>query len=452
MSIRTRVTLVAAVAVAGIATLLAAVSYLVETRDLRRQVEVDLWLRATTLAEELRDSGEVEPPVDSPFGSTVSYAQIVDADGRVTPLASGTPALPVERGTLEVAQGRSDRFYSSQTVESVHLRTLTLPLGPGKALQTARPVDHVDLQAAQFGGLLVVLVLVGTAAAVLLGRLVARSALRPVAQLTAAAQAIATQQDLTRRITVAGDVELEGLAESINSMVASLDESLQTQQQLVADASHELQTPLTVLRANVGLLQRAGGLEPEQRRRLLGDIDAELANLSRLLANLVDLARDPTDVRDRQLLALDEVIADVVATAGNAHPRVHIAASLEPTEAEADLDQVMRMARNLIDNAAAWSPEGGTVEVTLADGVLTVRDHGPGIAPEDLPKIFRRFYRAPAARDRPGSGLGLAIVQKAAAEHGWVVTAANASGGGAVFTVELRGARTAGVELFEQTA
>jgi two-component system sensor histidine kinase MprB len=110
------------------------------------------------------------------------------------------------------------------------------------------------------------------------------------------------------------------------------------------------------------------------------------------------------------------------------------------------------MARNLIDNAAAWSPEGGTVEVTLADGVLTVRDHGPGIAPEDLPKIFRRFYRAPAARDRPGSGLGLAIVQKAAAEHGWVVTAANASGGGAVFTVELRGARTAGVELFEQTA
>jgi two-component system sensor histidine kinase MprB len=117
---------------------------------------------------------------------------------------------------------------------------------------------------------------------------------------------------------------------------------------------------------------------------------------------------------------------------------VDIAASLEPHSVEADPDQVVRMVRNLVDNAAAWSPAGGTVEVTLAESLLTVRDHGPGIASEDLPHIFRRFYRAPAARDRPGSGLGLAIVQKAASEHGWTVTAANANGRGAVFTVAMQ--------------
>jgi two-component system sensor histidine kinase MprB len=416
----------------------------VEERDLRRQVEDDLELRAEILATDIEGSGDLDSLLHPPFGTPVVYAQVLHDDGQVQPLAPGMPPLPVDDDGLDVARGRTERDFDSPTVGGVHLRMLTVPLRDGTALQMARPVDEIDLHVVHFAGLLTGLCVVGTAVALLLGRLVARSALRPLGQLTEDAGEIASSRDLSRRITTTGDAELNGLADSLNTLVGALDEALRTQHQLVADASHELQTPLTVLRTNIGLLQRAPDLAASQRTRLLADTDAELARMSRLVTNLVDLARDATRPSEHHPVAVDEVLADVVAAAHQSYPEVRIVMDVEPHVVDADPDQVLRLARNLVDNAASWSPADGIVTVRLVGGTLTVRDEGPGIHPDEVPHIFRRFYRAPSPDLRPGSGLGLAIVQKAAVEHGWTVGVTNHPKGGAVFTVEMAQARQPG--------
>lgn len=437
MTIRTRITVVATAAVAGVGLLVAGLFYVAEVRDLRGQVDIDLRERAAAIASELLESGEVDPLVRPRFGQTLAYAQVVGEDGTVISLAPGSPALPIEDRTLRVAGATSSRFYSSVDVETVHLRMLTIPLRPGSALQVARPVDEIDLHLLHVAGIIGLITLSALAVAVVLGRLIATTALRPVARLTEAAERVAATRDLAHRVEVSGDTELDRLAASMNSMVAALDASLTAQRHLVADASHELQTPLTVIRTNLEVLGRVGELAPDERRHLLADVNAELENLSRLVTNLVDLARETADGADRQPVELDEIVGSVVNWAERAFPGVAFEVQVEPFEVEADPDQAERMVRNLVENAARWNGSGGPVEIRLGGGALEVRDHGPGIDPDDLAFVFERFYRARSAQPLPGSGLGLAIVRKAAIEHGWTASAGNAPDGGAVFRVEM---------------
>jgi two-component system sensor histidine kinase MprB len=254
-----------------------------------------------------------------------------------------------------------------------------------------------------------------------------------VAALTDAAEHVARTRDLSRRIEREGDDELSRLAGAFNTMLEALAESQRAQRRLVADASHELRTPLTSLRTNLEVLGR-GGLPEADHVKLRADVIAQLEELTLLVSDLVDLAREEEPVAEREALRLDELVAAAVERARRHAPQVRFTTELEPAVVDGVRSRLDRAVANLLDNAAKYSDE---VEVTLRDGELVVRDHGPGIADEDLPFVFDRFYRAPSARGRPGSGLGLAIVRQAAEAHGGSVHAATAPDGGAVLKLAL---------------
>ncbi|HEV8296919.1 MAG TPA: HAMP domain-containing sensor histidine kinase, partial [Acidimicrobiales bacterium] len=226
------------------------------------------------------------------------------------------------------------------------------------------------------------------------------------------------------------------LATSFNAMLGELDASVNRQRQLVADASHELRTPLASLRTNIEVLQRADRLDPEDRRQLLSDVNAQLEELTVLVRDVMDLARGDEQQDPPEPVALDRLVAQVVERARRHRPTLTIDLATEPCTVIGVASRLDRAVANLVDNAAKWSAPGSTVNVVVRDGAVIVRDHGPGFNAEDLPHVFDRFYRAANARGLPGSGLGLAIVRQVADAHHGTVTASNAPDGGAL--LELR--------------
>ena len=287
---------------------------------------------------------------------------------------------------------------------------------------------------------MLVLLLVGASGVALgagLGAVVARTALAPVARFTRRTEELAADPDPSERIEVVGHDELARLARSFNATLDALERSVEAQRGLVADASHELRTPIASLRANIQTLEEAERLPEAERAALRADIVGELDELTALVADIVELARGakPGDVVDD--VRLDE-IAEAVVSSARVRARASGSSSareLEPTLVRGEPGRIQRALSNLVDNAVKWSPPGGAIEVRLAGGELTVRDHGPGFGEDDLPHVFERFYRARDARGMPGSGLGLAIVRQAAEAHGGAVAAANAPGGGALMRV-----------------
>jgi len=310
---------------------------------------------------------------------------------------------------------------------------LTVPVADGVAVQLVRPLDEVDHNLRRLSFVLAVVMIGGIAVAGGLGWVVARAALGPVEQLTDAAEHIALTRDPSERIEVTDTDELGRLGTSFNAMLEALDQSLRQQRQLVADASHELRTPLTSLRTNIEVLARAAGLEPAEREKLLGDVVGQIDELTGLVANLVDLARGDEQEQLRENVRLDEIVGGAVGAARRNFPGLTFETSFSESTVNAAPQRIERAVANLLDNAGKWSPPGGIIAVSVTGGEVTVRDQGPGIDPEDLPKIFDRFYRAPAARGLPGSGLGLSIVREIARAHGGTVTADQAPDGGTIF-------------------
>jgi two-component system sensor histidine kinase MprB len=233
---------------------------------------------------------------------------------------------------------------------------------------------------------------------------------------------------------VSGGDELERLATSFNTTLDALQGALSAQRQLIADASHELRTPISSLRANIQTLEDAERLPAAEQRRLRADIVEELDELTALVGDVVELARGSRPESELQDVRVDELAADAIARTLR-RGELRIESDLQPTIVRGEADRIARAVSNLLDNARKWSPADGLVEVTLRDGVLTVRDHGPGFAPGESAKVFERFYRAEDARKLPGSGLGLAIVRQAAEAHDGYAKAANAPGGGACLKV-----------------
>src|SRR4029077_9039914 len=235
------------------------------------------------------------------------------------------------------------------------------------------------------------------------------------------------------------------LGRSFNTMLGTLEESLETQRRFVADASHELRTPLTSLQTNIDVLRGDVELSPEQRREILDDLHRESQEMRALIAGLLELARGDGAQVEKEPFQFDEVVADSLERARTRFPAVSWhAGALEPTIVDGYRDRMERAVWNLLENAGKWSGDGGSVEVTLDAGELRVRDHGPGFADEDRPLVFDRFYRSAAARAMPGAGLGLAIVREVAEAHGGTVTAENANGGGAIVSLSLNGAARPG--------
>jgi two-component system sensor histidine kinase MprB len=246
---------------------------------------------------------------------------------------------------------------------------------------------------------------------------------------------VADTNDLSRRMPADPDGdEIERLGAAFNTMLAALERSRDSQRQLIADASHELRTPLTSIRTNIELLGRARGLPEAERAEIVAAASAQLAELTRLVGDLVDLARDgrpaPEEIEE---VRLDELVRESAARLNS----VRFDIEDEPTLVRGSRTRLARAVGNLLDNAAKFSPPGSVVEVRVKGGEVAVRDHGPGIAAEDLPYVFDRFYRAPSVRGTPGSGLGLAIVRQVAESHHGSAVAEAPEGGGALLKLRL---------------
>ena len=318
-------------------------------------------------------------------------------------------------------------------------------------MQLALPLTEVDSLLSRLRLILTLLVVGGIALAALLGRLVADAAVQPLKRLTRAAEHVAVTRDLSGRIEPVGEDEIGRLAGSFNAMldalersVSALDASVHAQRQLVADASHELRTPVTSLRTNIEILQHQGpSMDPEEQRGLLSDVVEQIEELTLVINDLIDLARGEEQREDSEELRLDLLVEEVVERARRHSPTSPLRASLEPTLVTAVPARLERAVSNLIDNAIKYSPAGEPIDIDLHGTELSVRDHGPGISGKDLPHIFDRFYRGADARGKPGSGLGLAIVRQVAAQQGGTIAAESAPGGGTLMRLRLPGAEPA---------
>ena len=441
MSLRRRIAVTAAAAVAVAVALGSVAAYLVVRDTLRGQIDASLQRVpapdiAGRFAVRVPPPG-VEPDVE-PLQRPAVFVQLVEGD-RLLATGGDERRLGDPAQVRAVADGRRRAFFADDEVDGVHVRVYTRHVDAGVAMQLARPLTEVDGALADLRLGLGLVSIAGIALAAFLGRLATRHAVRPVTDLSEAAEHVARTRDLSRRIEAGeGGDELARLAASFNTMLEALDDSQRAQRRLVADASHELRTPLTSLRTNLEVLGSPRALPAADRERLRADLVAQLEELSELVGDLVELARDGEPSGEPlEPLRLDELVAAAVERGRRHAPEVHFAADLEPCVVTGERGRLDRAVANLLDNAAKWSPPGGTVEVALRDGELTVRDHGPGIAPEDLPHVFDRFYRAAAARGRAGSGLGLAIARHVAEGHGGVIAAEPAPGGGALLRLAL---------------
>jgi len=514
MSLRRRIMIASAAAVAVAVVLASVLVYVLTSNELHHQIDAQLRARSDNLRlivhhparrhddrllDALADRGLSGQPLFESGGQpgealgNVSprpnqvrgYQQLVDSSGTVL-FRSGAKnvTLPVDARTRALAAGHGRSFFRDATVNGIHLRILAEHLAPGRAVQFAQPLGEVDELLDHLRLILIGLGLGGILLAALLGQLVARAAVAPVRRLTRAAEHVAETQDLSGRISPTGTDEIGRLAGSFNAMLdaleasmRALDDSVHAQRQLVADASHELRTPVTSLRTNIEILQQATDMDPQERALLLGDVVQQIEELTLLMNDLIDLARGEERQLDAEDVRLDAVIAEAIERTRLNSPTTPLHARLEPVLLSGVASRLQRAIVNLIDNAVKYSPEGEPVEVELsaprtggthANGAgvngagvngavgggwtasdmcqLTVRDHGPGISPEDLPHVFDRFYRGAEARGRPGSGLGLAIVRQVVAQHGGTVVAEPAPGGGTLMRVTLPGAEAVAPE------
>jgi two-component system sensor histidine kinase MprB len=451
MPLRRRLALVAAAAVAVAIVLVSLVSYLVVRGELRGQIDDALKGQAARVAHgDLGALGRRDLPGLPPSaGGPAQYAQIVASDGTVAGQV-GDVALPIDASTRAAAAGHSGGSLEDTHVSGSHLRVLTFPVSGG-AVQLARPLDGVDRVLSNLRLVLALLCAGGIALAAALGRLASRRVLAPLADVAQTAQHISETEDLTHRIAVRADDEVGQLATRFNRMLdrlessrAALDESARAQRQLVADASHELRTPVTSLRTNIEVLLEGGELAEDDRRRLLHDVVEQSEELSALVGDLIDLARGDQPSGTPEDVRLDGVVEESVARGRRNAPSIAFDSLSSPVVVEGVPERLGRAINNLVDNAALHSPPGGTVEITVEPAGVTVRDHGPGIPPGDLPYVFDRFFRGENARSRQGSGLGLAIVRQVAEQHGGSVSAENAPDGGAVFKLHLPGVQAEG--------
>ena len=441
LRLQTRFTLVAAGAVAATALAITAVAFLAIRTDLENQIQQQLTARAAGVEHAARKfHGHIPdgwvPPHSDRFGFSTPYTQVITATG-----ATWAPAdrglLSPDAADLAVASGHSGAFFADRKIGGTRAAVLTTPLAPGLALQVAQSLSTTDLEVTSVGATLATASLIGIMAATVVGWAVARAGLAPVARLAGVAEQVTATGDPGSRVQVSRRDELGRLAASFNSMLSALQQSLTAQRRLVSDASHELRTPLASLRVNVDLLAGEPGMPAAERQEVLARVVDQVAELSRLVAGVTELARGETPAADWGPVRLDEVAAATLEAARRDWPKTEFSAGLEGCVVEGSAERLRVAIRNLLDNAAKFGPPEGPVCVRLASGSLTVRDHGPGISPGDMPHVFDRFYRSTSARAVPGSGLGLAVVREIARGHGGTVEAEQAPDGGTLMRLTL---------------
>ncbi|MGW3104940.1 HAMP domain-containing sensor histidine kinase [Streptomyces sp. NPDC001100] len=392
-----------------------------------------------------------------------AYSQVVTEKGKVCVQGDSTGVVKVTQADKdEIKKGDTDRAYfrNGTDTDGNEVRVMTRfvapttntasgAAGPNVGLLVAVPLKSTQDTLNELALILLLVSGVGVVGAGAAGLAVARAGLRPVDKLTEAVEHVARTEDLAVRIPVDedSDDEIARLSRSFNSMTTSLANSRELQQQLIADAGHELRTPLTSLRTNVELLTRSEEtgrpIPPADRKALLASVKAQMSELASLIGDLQELSRSEGQRGERvQIVSLQDTVEAALRRARLRGPELTITADVQPWFVQSEPSAMERAVVNILDNAVKFSPEGGTIEVQLTRGVLTVRDHGPGIPEDEIPHVFDRFWRSPSARALPGSGLGLSIVARTVQQAGGEVTLSRAPGGGTVATVRLPGAPT----------
>ncbi|MEY9895253.1 two-component system sensor histidine kinase MprB [Catenulispora sp. MAP12-49] len=472
-SFRSRITLLVVAAVGLSVALGALVSYLAISKTIMNRMDRQLKQRATVFtAAPLEMFTPAYLDASRTLLATSGYQEtLVYADGTAHEPqnlelqrmgAQGQPGqvlaayqvwAPFGAPEIAVADRQSGPSLRTLNYNGVDYRVYAVPNiyvdDPSGSTQSSALVFSISLAQTEsalstIATISIVVGLLGIALAALAGLAIGRAALRPIARLSQATEYIARTGDLTH-LPVTGDDEIAQLTRAFNAMLEALARSQEHQKRLVADAGHELRTPLTSIRTNLDLLAQVSAapddsrLPAEERVALLDDVRAQMDELSMLISDLVELSRDGRPSQTVEQLDLRNVVERAAERVQRRAPRLTYDLRLDPWYLQGEAAGLERLVTNLLDNATKFSPEAGTVTVTLADGLLQVADQGPGIAEEDLSHVFERFYRSPEARSTPGSGLGLAIVQHIATNHGGQVSAARAPGGGALLSVWLPG-------------
>lgn len=442
MTLRWRLASVLAVAV-FFAFFVASGAAFVATRGiLLRSLEDSLVDRAVTITA-----------IENPFIARRSLAPERDSEA----LVGDTVAIRIlnQRGNLVLAEGidvelpldgrdRALAIVGGSTLvrdvvtdEGV-FKMVTLHYPGVGAVQVAGSVARINANLNLLRSNLWRFGLVAAGGAALVGAATATRIAKPIVQLTDLSEEITSTGRLDRQIANDRDDEIGRLTQSFNRMVRSLALSREQQQRLVQDASHELRTPLTSVRTNIELLGRASAMGSEERSQLMGDVNAELVELSELVSELVELATDQHTAEVAERVLLNDVVQAAVDRFSRRHTRT-VKVDLEPSSLMGRPGMLERAVTNLLENAHKWSPPGETIEVTLSGGTLTVADRGPGIPEEERDLVWNRFYRTDEARTMHGSGLGLAIVRHIVEMHLGVVFVEQNSGGGASVGFRLPG-------------
>lgn len=432
-----------AVAVFAVVLAISSGAWLLIHRQLTEQTDTTLRNEAAAVAR-----GEAVDPASqaAPLSALAQPFQIITSAGKASSVRSQAVSLPYDERDIAIARGQNAELIRDVHAGDQHLRMITRSYYSGVAIQIAQDLTGQDQALHKLAVVLVLISVGGAVVAAGVGVGIARAGLSPVRSLTAAAERVARTDDLAP-LTLSGrsadDDEVARLADAFNIMLSSLAQSRQRQRQLVADAGHELRTPLTSLRTNLELLARedpAAGrsIPPDDRARLLADLTAQAQELTTLVGDLTAIAREDGSAHSvREDVDLVEVATRAVERARRRGPGIEVVTSLHPSPVHGHPQQLERAITNLVDNALKWSPPGGEVFVGLQNGALVVADQGPGIAAEDLPHVFERFYRARNAREMPGSGLGLSIVAQTAADHGGTVSAERTPDGGTLVRLTL---------------
>ncbi|MFF4060894.1 sensor histidine kinase [Streptomyces sp. NPDC001668] len=461
LPLRSRLALLVAAAVAFAVAAVSVTCWFIVQGKLYDQVDGDLKEMASrpgTVDSLIARCTQTPEKITQVFPGRNNYVQAIKTEGApcVDPTSPGTVKVTgADKTVIERANDGTLYFRNGTDTNGNSVRVLTRYLGVdtndsrGVALLLATPLKGTQSTLNELALILLLVSGIGVLGAGAAGLFVARAGLRPVDKLTEAVEHVARTEDLGIRIPVEEDAEDEvaRLSRSFNSMTSSLANSRELQQQLIADAGHELRTPLTSLRTNIELLTRSeetGRPLPEaDRKALLASVKAQMTELAALIGDLQELSRSEGQHGERvQVVSLEDTVEAALRRARLRGPELTINASLEPWFTRGEPAALERAVVNVLDNAVKFSPEGGTVEVRLSGGVLTVRDHGPGIPAEELPYVFDRFWRSPGARALPGSGLGLSIVARTVEQAGGQVTLDHAEGGGTIATVRLPGAPT----------
>lgn len=455
-SLQRRVGLLAAVAATLGVALTSLAGYLTTRVNLYDQLDRELTTIASLTSEAVGSDTEALGGMNAQSLRAVNVTLLlVKADGSTVRVPGEVTSLEVGHEEIALArlqQGTSTRTGVSSKGEPYRIVAVPLPRTDGKyALVIGRPLAATTQT---LDGLRTTLITVGTLGVLLsaaVGQIVARSSMSPVRDLSAAVARVTQTDDLTP-IEVRGNDELSQLTRSFNTMLYSLASSRARQNRLIADAGHELRTPLTSLRTNIELLvadDKTNMLPEGARAEILRDVSAQLAEFTSLIGDLVQLSRGDQVKPAREPVDLRDVVNAALERAKRRGPGLNFDVELDPLYLVGEPDTLERAVTNLLDNAVKFSPSGGTVTVRLIGDQLRICDQGPGIAEEDLPHIFDRFYRSDRARNTPGTGLGLSIVAQTVARHGGWVRASRGEDGGAEFTVRLPG-KTSLEELEEE--